>query len=133
MFGKDAVAAFEQEIASLGGQEGIADALSDRYNELLALGLSKVDVSKVLDGNKKLIDMINTTIDDLLSKALKEDHKIDAGAFTWTDEGGNLTGLDSEAKSLMYSLVGAGKTTEELQAIFEKSESLDQFKISLKE
>lgn len=113
----------------------IVDAIADAYNQLIAMGFSKVDIAEIMknanvydwaDATNLMIDHIKQSILKKTGyKQLGELVEDDEGNETW-DEG--LWGeLDIETLKLIDSLVDAGVTLRDIQNVMDDSGSVDEF------
>lgn len=113
----------------------IVDEIADAYNQLIAMGFSKVDIAEIMknanvydwaDATNLMIDHIKQSILKKTGyKQLGELVEDDEGNETW-DEG--LWGeLDIETLKLIDSLVDAGVTLRDIQNVMDDSGSVDEF------
>ena len=113
----------------------IVDAIADAYNQLIAMGFSKVDIAEIMknanvydwaDATNLMIDHIKQSILKKTGyKQLGELVEDDEGNETW-DEG--LWGeLDIETLKLIDSLVDAGVNLRDIQNVMDDSGSVDEF------
>lgn len=113
----------------------IVDEIADAYNQLIAMGFSKVDIAEIMknanvydwaDATNLMIDHIKQSILNKTGyKQLGELVEDDEGNETW-DEG--LWGeLDIETLKLIDSLVDAGVTLRDIQNVMDDSGSVDEF------
>lgn len=116
-FGEEAAAAFDSEIANITSDSDIPNKLSDMYEELIRLGLNEIDLKNLTIEGMSLEDLANTPIDTLLNNILQGSFSPDV-----------LSQTDTETKALIYTLLNAGTTVEEIDNIFAQSKNATDFK-----
>ena len=105
----------------------IVDAIAQSYNELIAAGLSKVDIAEVLKNTPVANwgDLIGQTKDYLLGSIMDASGMEALTGGLWND-------LDASTLSAINNMVKLGTSIYDIQYLMSNSESVDEFVEKLK-